>query len=302
IAKYNAADGTLLWVKKIGSIAAEIVSPGALRCDHNGNPYFIGRLSGTGSVDFDPSTATVNVTNSALFLTSFDTTGNLRFANGFNSGTGDGGHRISFDSENNVYMAGWINGTVSFGTGINVTANSTTADAFLAKFTNNGTAQWAFSFGGTGATANNICAGLIVDQEDNAYMTGQLYGTNADVDPSLNTLNLSSIGQNDCFLIKYTKNGLLWQSSPLEIIESIEENQITVFPNPTAAKIIINHNSQINQPIQLEIINDSGVQLYKKKIQANTETIDLSNLAEGIYILKFTNNNKTYSFKKIIKK
>ena len=302
IAKYNTNNGSLNWVKKIGSTATEVVSPGALRCDHNGNPYFTGRLSGTGNVDFDPTAITVNVSNSALFLASFDTTGNLRFANGFNSGAGDGGHRISFDSQNNVFLAGWMNGTANFENGISVTANSPTADAFLAKFTNNGTAQWAFSFGGTGATANNICAGLIVDQEDNAYMTGQLYGTNADVDPSINTLNLSSIGQNDCFLLKYTKNGLLWQSSPLGIIESKEENQITVFPNPTADKIIINNNSHLNQPIQLEILNALGIQLYKNKFLANTETINLSSFAKGIYILKFTNTDNTYWFKKIIKK
>ncbi|MFZ4402339.1 MAG: T9SS type A sorting domain-containing protein, partial [Bacteroidales bacterium] len=302
IAKYNAADGTLLWVKKIGGTAAEVVSPGALRCDHNGNPYFTGRLSGTGSVDFNPSATTVNVTNSALFLTSFDATGNLRFANGFNSGTGDGGHRISFDSENNVYLAGWMNGTVSFGTGINITANSPTADAFLAKFTNSGTVQWAFSFGGTGATANNICAGLIVDQENNPIITGQLYGTNANVNPlGTNPLNLSSIGNNDCFVIKYDKDGQLWNNQSMLANSFSFENKVIVFPNPTKDKFEINNTSNNLKLKQLEIFNISGKRLDCIELNASNRIIDLFNYNSGVYILKFTSDNQSVSFLKLVK-
>ncbi|HCR54828.1 MAG TPA: hypothetical protein DIW27_10450, partial [Cytophagales bacterium] len=136
IAKYDVSNGNLYWVQKIGSTAQDIVSPGALRCDNSGNPYFTGRLSGTGSVDFDPSAGTSNITNSALFLVSYDASGNLRYATGMNSGVGDGGHRVSFDNYNNVFIAGWMNGTATFGT-IARTANSSTADVFLAKFNNN---------------------------------------------------------------------------------------------------------------------------------------------------------------------
>jgi len=195
--------------QQIGSSAQDIVSPGALRCDNNGNPYFTSRLSGSNVVNFDPNGGTVNVSNSALYLASFSPDGNLRFAEGFNSGAGDGGHRVVFDNQNNVYMAGWMNGTVNFGQGIIKTAYSPTADVFISKFTNNGDCLWAFNFGGLGSTANNICAGLSVDQENNPIITGQLYGTDADVDPGSSVLNLSSAGNNDCFLIKYTSNSQL---------------------------------------------------------------------------------------------
>jgi hypothetical protein len=150
IAKYNVADGHLVWAKKIGSTAQDLVSPGALRCDNNGNPYFTGRLSGTNTVNFDPNGGTTNVVNSALYLASYDPNGNLRFAKGMNSGAGDGGHRVGFDKDNNVYIAGWMNGTATFGT-ITRTANSPTADIFLVKYTNDlSTCLWALNFGGTG--------------------------------------------------------------------------------------------------------------------------------------------------------
>ncbi len=217
IARYNTVDGTLHWAKQIGGAAQDLVSPGALRCDSNGNPYFTDRLSGVGSVDFDPSAAIKSITNSALYITSYDSSGNLRYAVDMGSGAGDGGHRIEFDNNNNVYIAGWMNGTATFGT-ISRTAFSPTADCFLAKYSNDlSNCFWAFNFGGTGSSANNIVAGLSVDQENNPIITGQLYGTNADIDPSANTKNFTSIGNNDCFVIKYNSNGLLWTETTLPL-------------------------------------------------------------------------------------
>jgi hypothetical protein len=211
ISKYNISNGNLVWAKKIGSIAQDLVSPGALRCDNNGNPYFTGRLSGTNAVNFDPNGGTTNISNSALYITSYDRNGNLRFAKGMNSGTGDGGHRIEFDSSNNVYIAGWMNETATFGT-INRTANSTTADNFLAKYSNDlSTCLWALNFGGMGASANNIVAGLSIDKNNNPIITGQLYGTNANINPlGSNSIFFSSIGENDNFIIKYKPDGTLW--------------------------------------------------------------------------------------------
>lgn len=302
VAKYNAADGTLVWVKKIGGAAAEVVSPGALRCDKNGNPYFTGRLSGNGSVDFDPTANIVNVTNSALFLTSFDTNGNLRFANGFASGVGDGGHRIGFDSQNNVYLAGWMNGTATFGNGINVTAKSTTTDAFLAKFSNSGTCQWAFSIGGEGATANNICAGLAVDQQDNIYMTGQLYGTNADFDPSpVTEFILSSSGQNDCFIAKYTSDGQLWKSTISAVNEvSFLNNNFHIYPIAIRIGDIININSENLKINELTIYNSQAHLLFTKTYNSEYEIVFnfLNTMPQGMYFVRI-NTNKGDFFQKI---
>ena len=135
-----------------------------------------------------------------------------------NSGAGDGGHRVSFDNNNNVFVAGWMNGTATFGT-ISRIANSPTADNFLAKYTNDlSTCYWALNFGGSGSTSNNIVAGLSIDHDNNPIITGQLFGTNANINPlGTSPLNLSSIGNNDCFVVKYKNDGSLWESSLLPI-------------------------------------------------------------------------------------
>jgi len=283
IAKYNSIDGTLIWIKQIGSTVAEVVSPGALRCDNNGNPFFTGRLSGTGNVDFDPSNSTVNVSNSALFLASYDTNGNIRNAIGMNSGAGDGGHRVSFDNNNNVFIAGWMNGTATFGN-ITLTATSPTSDVFVAKFNNElTTCYFAFNFGGNESSANNICAGLIVDKQNNFYITGQLYGTNADFDPStVNQLLLSSVGQNDCFVAKYDNSGNLWKNSTTAINNQIENNiSINICPNPANDIIFV---TGVNGKFKVTINDMSGKMVFNKQI--NNNQINIRNFQSGIYTMK----------------
>ncbi len=283
--KYNADNGMLQWVKKIGTAAQEIVSPGALRCDYTGNPYFTGRLSGTNTVNFDPNGGTVNVSNSSLFLSSVDGNGNLRFAKGFSSGVGDGGHRVAFDDQDNVYLAGWMNGTVIFGPGITRTASSPTADVFLSKFTNGGDCVWAFNFGGQGSTANSICAGMVVDHQNNPIITGQLYGTGADVDPGTGVLNLSSNGINDCFVIKYTANGLLWENDPAtgdegRLTTNLED--IGVYPNPASDNISIK-GWNINQPCHFVIVDINGRPCLSGLL--TTQSINISKLSSGLHYL-----------------
>lgn len=300
IAKYSTSYGTLSWVKQIGTNLQELVSPGALRCDNNGNPYFTGRVAGTNAVDFNPSAATTNVTNSSLYLTSYDINGNLRYATGMSSGTGDGGHRVTFDSNNDVYIAGWANGTTTFGT-ISKIANSTTADVFLAKYTNNlSSCYWALNFGGTGSTANNICAGLIVDHENNPIITGQLYGTNADVDPSVATLNFSSVGNNDCFVIKYTTNGQLWVNDTTSTTTSIKDywkNTLSIYPNPAIDFINVQLPSMSN--IQYNIYNGHGALVFSG---LSSPQINIAVLPKGIYQIVFTHKENLSQFsQKIVK-
>lgn len=297
ITKYNISNGNLVWAKKIGSAAQDLVSPGALRCDNNGNPYFTGRLSGINTVNFDPNGGITNVVNSALYLTSYDANGNLRVAKGMNSGAGDGGHRVEFDNANNVYIAGWMNGTATFGT-ISRTANSPTADNFLAKYTNDlSTCLWALNFGGAGATANNIVAGLSIDQDNNPIITGQLYGTNANVNPLGTTaLNLSSIGNNDCFVIKYKSDGTLWKNTPLGIQDNQNDNSIfQIYPNPTSNFIFINIKNQIKEILVYNLIG--------QKIESKTDNnkINVSDLPKGTYFIRISDEADKFHITKFIK-
>jgi hypothetical protein len=101
----------------------------------------------------------------------------------------DGAQRVITDGVDNVYIAGYFDGTEDFdpGDGIfTLTANpsfagpeSPTVDAFVLKLNANGQLVWAVSFGGD---ANDFAYGLALDPNGNVLVSGQ-FGRTADFDP-----------------------------------------------------------------------------------------------------------------------
>jgi hypothetical protein len=295
LAKYRT-DGTFVWVRRIGGTLTDIVSPGALRVDNNGNPYFTGRIAGT--VNFNTSGGTNNVSGASLFLASYDTLGAMRLAFGMQSNAGDGGHRVDFDAQNNVFVAGWMNGTVNFnpnGT-YNLTAVAPTSDVFIAKYTNAGSFLWANNFGATNSTDQNICAGLVVDSEGNATITGQLYGTNADFDPSPTTQRLlSSVGLNDCFVAKYKADGTLW-TNPTSIGNDALAlpNEFALhqnYPNPFNPATRISFSVRGSGFVSLKVYDLLGREV-RTSVSENLQpgsyevTFDATGLASGVYFYR----------------
>jgi hypothetical protein len=227
-----------------------------------------------------------------------------------NSGTGDGGHRVAFDNLNNVYIAGWMNGTANFGNGYLLSAFSSTADVFLAKYTNAGVCQWAFNFGGTGSSDNSICAGLVVDQENNPIVTGQLYGINADVDPTGGVLNLSSVGNNDCFVIKYTTGGELWSRLPVNVYQEALNTPIDFqldqnYPNPFNPRTTISFVLPKASTVSLAIFNTQGTLidvLLRTYLSAGKHAVhwDASGIPSGVYFYTLTTEEGATSKKSIL--
>ena len=216
VARYGF-DGSFQGVYQAGGAGQDICSPGAMRSDGT-NVYLTGRFGGT--ADFDPGPGTSNLTavgGNNIFVASYDGTGTLRWAFIMpTSGeiTGQGGHRVALDASANCYVAGWSGGTTDFdpdpSSASNLVAHSTSAaDVFLAKYTSSGSLLWMHGFGSAnpGGTFNNIAAGLALDSEGSAFITGQFYGPDADFDPSGDTAELTSLGQNDCFVAKYSPAG-----------------------------------------------------------------------------------------------
>ena len=83
-------------------------------------------------------------------------------------------------------------------------------------------------------------------------------------------------------------------SQGLSIIDENEINIIKVFPNPVENTLFISGNSQY---YDIEIFNLLG-QKVNSKLRSNS--LDMSSLEDGIYLLKINDNGNVYS-KKIIK-
>lgn len=217
IARYTT-NGVFERAIRLGGTLNEVAPPGALRCDGAGNLYLAARFRGV--LDLDPGPGLKTITNLTaadnIWIASYDN--NLALRWGFqivSDGSLDGGHRVAFDSQTNVFVTGWFGGTADFDGSTNTCTltsrnNNGAADVFLAKYDRNGNFLWARGFGGatTNASEQSIAAGLTVDFAGNAYLTGQYYGTNVTFYPYNPPGTLpDSLGQNDGFIVKYTPAG-----------------------------------------------------------------------------------------------
>jgi hypothetical protein len=178
--------------------------------DGSGNAFVTGSFSGT--VDFDPGPGVDNHTSNGnwdVFLSKFDSNGDLLWARTWGGSVWDWGYSVAIDGSGNALVTGSFGGTVDFdpGPGVdNHTANGND-DAFISKFDSNGDLLWARTWGGSDSVYGNSVA---IDGSGNAYVTGEFYNT-ADFDPGPGVDNHTSNGFLDVFLSKFDSNGdFLW--------------------------------------------------------------------------------------------
>ncbi|MEY3500966.1 MAG: hypothetical protein RL308_2635 [Bacteroidota bacterium] len=126
--------GGYIWAKSIGGTGAEAVTSIALDVDNN--IYTTG--SYTGSVDFDPSTATdtkVATASTDIFINKLDVNGGYVWTTSFGGSGADKGTSLAVDTANNVITTGTYSTTVDFNPGVavaNLTSNGGT-DVFFSK-------------------------------------------------------------------------------------------------------------------------------------------------------------------------
>lgn len=92
-------------------------------------------------------------------------------------------------------------------------------------------------------------------------------------------------------------------TSTPKITEEINKKpQIDLYPNPVTNTLHIRlGNNSINNPINLSIINLRGQIIYHSDFDKE-ENVDFSGFEEGIYFLRFTDKNKSFTeTKKIVK-
>ncbi|MBL7922310.1 MAG: T9SS type A sorting domain-containing protein [Bacteroidia bacterium] len=207
------ASGNFVWVKQfIGATSGG--AGNALTTDVNGNVYIAGNFEST--VDFDPGPGTFNLTsagNKDIFICKLDANGNFLWAKriGGNSISlpGDGVESIKLDTFGNVYTTGYFSGTVDFNPGsgsYNLTSIGS-SDVYISKLDANGNFLWARTFG---STSGDEGYSIDTDQWNNVYVTGQ-YRTTVDFDAGLGTYTLTSNGNTDVFITKYSSAGnFIW--------------------------------------------------------------------------------------------
>jgi len=98
---------------------------------------------------------------------------------------------------------------------------------------------------------------------------------------------------NDCY------NNVI---TDVETIE-VEENNISLYPNPTNNSITFSNNEAFNNnnPLQITITDDLGNNVFQNQFKGNIPTISLETFSSGIYFVKLYQQGKAPINKKVIK-
>ncbi|MCH8903697.1 MAG: T9SS type A sorting domain-containing protein [Bacteroidetes bacterium] len=204
------SDGNFVWAKST-SDTSQVV--GKFTTDELGNVITIGSFSGT--VDFDPGTATFNLTSDGdwdAFIQKLDADGNFIWAKSISGISDYSIWFVSTDGVGNVYLMGVYEGIVDFDPGATIfnLGSNDSVDIFIQKLDSEGNFVWANSMGGRNSGAGNSFS---TDAFGNIFVTGTFWET-VDFDPGPETFNLTSNGYGDIFIQHLDADGkFIWAKS-----------------------------------------------------------------------------------------
>lgn len=191
------------WAKRAGNLG---VDEGAtIVADASGNVYSSGRYQDT--VDFDPGAGVFNLnpTNTYnTYLSKLDASGNFVWAKGIGFSGISFIEQIVLDNSNNIYVAGWMQGTGDLDPNSGVSSITAVGgtDIFVCKYDNMGNLVWAKQMAGT---ANETAYGICVNGAGETFLTGYFEGT-VDFDPGAAVNNYTAVNS-DIFVSKLDASG-----------------------------------------------------------------------------------------------
>ena len=147
--------------------------------------------------------------------------------------------------------------------------------------------------------ANNDCFSDLPD-------TGSFYPV-SDGEYAEFKITINAMGYEDSAIIKY----ILWDSSSTEFIDTLEyyisvalrstanfmaNSKIRIYPNPAKDEV----NISANAGSKIALYDGNGQILLSKSMHNNTETLDISHVKPGLYLLTLLNSNGIHSKQLIV--
>ena len=200
----------LTWAIQAGGSAYD--SNFDIAVDAAGNSYVTGDFSGSATFGAGEANETTLTSDGVvdIYIAKYDNAGLLQWAKRAGGSELNQGFTITLDAAGNSYVAGFFEGTATFGPGeANATSMTSTGsrDIFIAKYNDSGLLQWAKQAGGR--ISNDHATGIIADADQNCYLTG-FYNDSTTFGPGeANEVELTSSGSFDIYVAKYIPDGLL---------------------------------------------------------------------------------------------
>lgn len=208
----NAQNPSLMWAKGFTGSSSQYGK--SLDIDSSGsNVYSCGIFYAV--TDFDPGAAVFSLTNLGTYdtyISKLDQNGAMVWARQFGgSGASVEPYALQVNAAGELLIAGNFSGTVDFDPGAgsyNMSSSGGSIDIFACKLDSSGNLLWARRIGGS---SDDLCQKLTIDAAGDIYYTGYFSAT-VDFDPAAFTsYNLTSLGNEDVFVLKLTTNGdFIW--------------------------------------------------------------------------------------------
>jgi arylsulfatase A-like enzyme len=182
------------------------------------------------------------------------------------------------------------------------------SSAWITGMNTNGT--WGLGSGNTfcalpTALTNGTNANAVSNDHDNGKYIGALVGTASQLRASINNpSNWTTDEDVNYNLWSFSKTvssviGEIGSAGSLGI-EDILKSQLSIFPNPSSDFFNLNFNKPINK-LEIEILSMTGKSVRKVQgTNTNKPRIDVSNLAQGMYLLRVKADD-VVSIEKILK-
>ena len=198
--KYNSS-GNLVWANAIGGGAEDVGF--ALTLNNNQDVFITGHFRATVDFDLGPDELIFTAGVRDCFIAGYSgSDGSLIWAKQISGPSSEFGSFIDCDQSDAVYAGGYFASTIDAdpGAGTFSLSSNGSNDAFLVKLDNSGDFEWAFSLGASGS---DQFSSIKINNNDELYLGG--YFTNSfDVDPNAGETILTSQGQTDIILMKFT--------------------------------------------------------------------------------------------------
>ena len=194
IAKYDPS-GNIIWAKCAGGNSWD--SGNSIASDENDNIYITGNYSSP-VITFDSITLT-NAGSENIFISKYNTSGNVIWARSAGGNLYDSGNGITLDTYKNIIITGnFSSHIITFGSFIlnNIFTSDTTSDIFVAKYDSLGNVLWAKCSGGI---EDEYSFGITTDAGCNIYLTGLFSSSTINFNGTI----LSNAGLNDFYILKY---------------------------------------------------------------------------------------------------
>ena len=255
------------------------VNPQSLLTDKSTGEIYVAGTYG-GMVDFDPGSNVVFRTSSSAmfqdgFIAKYDRFLNFIWVQTYEGECSFGNFSLDFDGTD-IAAVGNLAGTIDFGNSTILSASSSFSPFYI-KLNSTGITQSGFTIDGFGRFNS------IHSFPNNSFATTGLISVNTDMDPTSGTLILNATASNH-FCAVY--------QSPVQT--SVVENAIDIivaYPNPAMNFVELKISSRlVGETYTIYDITSKAV-LSGELVTENT-TINLENIASGIYTLKTGSNQE----------